>query len=579
MADTGGTLRRLETDVLIIGGGVAGSLAADEARSAGREVLILDKAKLLERAGSVGGGVDQYLTPMNSGPEWDTPEHLLMHIPTLTDGLVDMEVAERVVHEMPRVLRRLEAMGIDFTDPETGDYLRTRVFGLPGEYHLNFDGKRFKYRIAKAVKKGGSRFIGRAMATDILIDPDTGEAFGALGFNVRSGEWYVIRAKAVIVATGEVNRIARNASGMPFDSWHYPYNTGDGHAMAFRVGAEMTNMEFVEATLTPRGFSVQGTNSYAGMGAYFVNRHGERYMFKYDPKGEKARRTMLIEGFVAETRAGNGPLYVDLRHLPSHVLDHFERTLGVDRESLPGYFAQKGIDLRTDLIELAVSEVSIRRGGVYFRGSGLMVDGNGETAVRHLYAAGDCSIVSGGISGAAALGAVTGRAAAVRAAERDRLPDVDDASIESARERVTAPLARGDGLGWRDFEDQVRDLVTDHLGLTREGQGMQRALDGLLALGRREPELAAENWHHLMRVHEATSIRLCAEILARAALERKESRSGAAHWRVDHPDTDPAWRRLIIARRGQDGHAQLEHRAADDRAAVAAQLAAVTVPV
>ena len=121
----------------------------------------------------------------------------------------------------------------------------------------------------------------------------------------------------------------------------------------------------------------------------------------------------------------------------------------------------------------------------------------------------------------------------------------------------------------------MRALVTDHLGLTREDAGMRRALDGLLALGRREPELAAENWHHLMRVHEARSIRLCAEILARTAIERTESRSGSAHWRVDHPDTDPEWRRLIVARRGPDGEAMLEHRAADDRAAVAN----ATIPV
>jgi adenylylsulfate reductase, subunit A len=326
---------------------------------------------------------------MNTGPEWDTPEFLLMHIPALTDGLVDMEVAERVIHEMPVVLRNLEAMGIDFTDPDTGDYLRTRAFGLPGEYHLNFDGNRFKYRIAKAVKRAGSKLIGRTMITDILVDDQTGEAYGGLGFNVRTGECYVIRARATIVATGDVNRISRNASGMPFDSWHYPYNTGDGHAMAFRVGAELVNMEFIEATLTPRGFSVQGTNSYAGLGAHFINRHGERFMFKYDPRGEKARRTMLVEGVIAEVLAGNDPLYIDLRHLPDNVLDHFVRTLGVDRHTLPGYFEQRGIDIRSDPIELSVSELSIRRGGVYFRGSGLMIDADGEPPVKSLDAAGD----------------------------------------------------------------------------------------------------------------------------------------------------------------------------------------------
>jgi succinate dehydrogenase/fumarate reductase flavoprotein subunit len=569
VTETSTPMRQLDTDVLIVGGGVAGCLAAVEARATGLDVLITDKAKLLERAGSVGGGVDQYLTAMNSGPEWDTPEYLLMHIPTLTDGLVDMEVAERVIHEMPVVLRQLEAMGVDFTDPESGDYLRTRAFGLPGEFHLNFDGKRFKYRIAKAVKRAGSKLIGRTMITDVLLDEHTGEAYGALGFNVRSGEWYVIRAKATIVATGDVNRISRNASGLPFDSWHYPYNTGDGHAMAFRIGAELVNMEFIEATLTPRGFSVQGTNSYAGLGAHFINRHGERFMFKYDPKGEKARRTMLVEGVISEVMAGNDPLYIDLRHLPDAVLDHFVRTLGVDRHTLPGYFAQRGIDIRTDPIELSVSELSIRRGGVYFRGSGLMIDADGETSVPGLYAAGDCSIVSGGIAGAAALGAITGRAAAQRANRRTKLPDVDQATIDLARDRVTAPLRRDGGLDWRDFEDEIRSLVTDYLGFTREEAGMQRALRGLLELRDREPLLAAHNWHALMRTHESANIRLCAELLARAALDRKESRSGAAHRRVDFPDTDEAWRKLIVLQQDDHGEARIRHRGPDDRQAVA----------
>jgi adenylylsulfate reductase subunit A len=140
---------QMTTDVLVVGGGVAGCLAATEAAEGGADVLIVDKAKMLERAGSVGGGVDQYLTPMNTGPEWDTPQYLLMHIPMLTDGLVDLDVAEQVVHEMPRMLRKLESIGIDFTDPDTGDYLRTRVFGLPGTYHVNFDGRKFKYFVGR----------------------------------------------------------------------------------------------------------------------------------------------------------------------------------------------------------------------------------------------------------------------------------------------------------------------------------------------------------------------------------------------------------------------------------------------
>ena len=554
---------RLDTEVLIIGGGVAGCLAAIEAGEAGVDVLVADKARLLERAGSVGGGVDQYLTPMNSGPEWDTPQYLLMHIPVLTDGLVDLDVAERVVHEMPKVLRKLEDIGIDFHDPETGEYLRTRAFGLPGTYHLNFEGKRFKHQIGRHAHGVGTQLLPRTMITDLLVDPDTNRAYAAAGFNVRTGEWYVIRAKAIIVATGDVNRISRNASGVPFDSWHYPYNTGDGHAMAFRVGAELVNMEFIEATLTPKGFSVQGTNAYAGLGAHFINRHGERFMFKYDKNGEKARRTALIDGVIQEVLAGNEPLYIDLRHLPDDIKDHFVRTLGIDRHTLPAYFDQKGIDIRTQPIELSISELSIRRGGVYFRGSGLVVNADGETGVEGLFAAGDCSIVSGGIAGAAALGAITGRSAAKRAQTTTSLPDVDPEMLDAVGERMKAPLERQTGESWKRFEDKIRDTVTDYVGVRRTERGLHKALDVLSELAGHEASLSSHDVHDLMRTHESVNIRLLVELMTRAALERKESRSGAAHRRLDHPNTaDPEWRKLVVLRQAADGGVDVTHRPA-----------------
>lgn len=563
-----------ETDVLIVGGGVAGCLAALTAREAGVRVLVADKARLLERAGSVGGGVDQYLTAMNSGPEWDTPEFLLMHVPKLTDGLADMAVAERVVHEMPRVLRKLEAVGVNFKDPNTGEYFRTRAFGLPGTFHLNFDGKRFKYYIARAARRAGADVLGRTSITQVLVDGATNRAYGAIGFNVRSGEWYAIRARAIILATGDVNRISRNASGVPFDSWHYPYNTGDGHAIGFRVGADLVNMEFVEATLTPKGFSTQGTNAYAGLGAYFLNRHGERFMFRYDPNGEKARRTKLIEGVINEVLAGNEPLYIDLRHLPDETLDHFVRTLGIDRHTLPGFFEQKKLDIRRQPIEISVSELSIRRSGVYFRGSGLVVDVHGETRIEGLFAAGDCSTVSGGIAGAAAMGTIAGRGAAARAQAGAALPELDPRTLDEARERLAAPLERGaeGGVGWWDFEERIRRTVTDYIGFSRTEPGLREGLKILLELKREEPLLHAADLHGLMRVHESKNIRRVVELMARAALERTESRSGAAHRRLDYPQTDDErWRKFIVLRRGGDDGVSIRHQPPDVPLAVGAK--------
>ncbi len=543
---------RLETDVLVIGGGVAGCLAAIEARDAGVSVLVADKAKLLERAGSVAGGVDQFMTPLNGTEEWDTPQHLMTFVPKLTDGLTDLDVAERAVHELPRVFQRLVDIGIDFKDATTGGYFRTRAFGLPGEYHLNFDGSRFKHQLGRYTVGHGARFLPRTMMTDLVTDPSGERVVGAVGFNCRTGERYLVRAAAVVVATGDINRISRNISGLPFDSWHFPYNTGDGHAMAYRSGASLVNMELVEATLTPLGFSTQGTNSYAGQGAHFLNRHGERFMFRYDPLGEKARRTVLVNAVIEEVLAGNEPIYIDIRHLPKERLDDFVQSLGIDRYTLPSYFEQRGLDIRTELLPIGISEMSIRRGGSYFRGSGLVVDTSGESSVTGLFAAGDCSMVSGGISAAAAMGAVAGRGAVVRVRATDGDPGLDHASLSRALARMAEPLQDA-GLAWQDLEEQVRDVVTDYVGMRRTDAGMQRARGVLARLADDERRLSASSFHHLMRTLESTSIRLAAELMTEAALHRTESRSGAAHRRLDHPDTTDDWRKAIVLRRGPDG--------------------------
>jgi succinate dehydrogenase/fumarate reductase flavoprotein subunit len=325
--------KTIDTDFLVVGGGVAGCMAAIPVLEAGHSVVMCEKGKVLDHCGSVGCGVDHYLTVMESGPEWDTPEFLMRHVPTLTDGIVDLEVASRVIHEMPKILRKIESFGVDFKDKQTGDYARKRSFGLPGAYHINFDGTEFKKLIGQQVRRKKATVLMRTMAVQLLVEDN--RVYGALAFNFRTGDWFAIRAKAVLLATGDVNRLSRNASGLAFDSWHCPYNTGDAQAMGYQAGAVLANMEFTESTLTPKGFSAQGLNALVCEGAYFVNKSGERFMFRYDEKGENARRAVIADAIVNEYLLGNGPIYADLRHLPQEILDHLAATLQIDRYTLP----------------------------------------------------------------------------------------------------------------------------------------------------------------------------------------------------------------------------------------------------
>lgn len=543
----------MDTDLLVVGGGVAGSMAAIPALEAGLQVVICEKGKVLDHCGSIGCGVDHYLTVMDTGPEWDTPEFLIKHVPELTDGIVDMAVAGRVIREMPRIFRKLESLGVDFKDKQTGTYYRLRSFGLPGTYHINFDGTDFKKQIGERVRKGKATVLMRTMVVQLLTQDN--RAYGALAFNFRTGEWYAIRAKAVVLAAGDVNRISKNASGLAFDSWHFPYDTGDAHAMGYRSGALLANMESVEATLTPKGFSCQGLNALVSLGAYFVNKHGERFMFKYDRKGENARRAVIADAAINEYLLGNGPVYLDCRHLPQDMLDRMEATLQVDRYTLPAFYKQKGVNFREELVEISISELSIRRSGVYFRGSGLAVDVNGETSVEGLFAAGDCATVSGGIAGAAVLGHIAGEGTVRRVNEtRGALPAVDMDAAGALRAEAEGTLKRTDGMSWKELEDKTRQTVTDYVGVRRTEKGLKLALATLTALAQRERTLKADDLHGLMRVHESKNIRLNAEMMAAASLARKETRTGSAHWRLDYPQTDDEnWRKFMIVERGADG--------------------------
>jgi len=545
----------LDTDLLVVGGGVAGTMAAIPALEAGLKVVICEKGKVLDHCGSVGCGVDHYLTVMDSGPEWDSPEFLIKHLPELTDGIVDLAVAGRVIREMPRIFRRLESFGVDFKDRQTGTYYRLRSFGLPGTYHINFDGTDFKKHLGERVRKGKATVLTRTMVVQLLTRDN--RAYGAFAFNFRTGEWYAIRAKAVVLAAGDVNRISMNASGLAFDSWHFPYNTGDAQAMGYRAGAALANMESVEATLTPKGFSTQGLNALVSLGAHFVNKSGERFMFRYDPKGENARRAVLADAAINEYLLGNGPIFLDCRHLPQEMLDRMAHTLQVDRYTLPAFYRQKGVNFREELVEISVSELSIRRSGVYFRGSGLAVDTNGETSVEALFAAGDCATVSGGIAGAAVLGHIAGEGVVQRVRNApSTLPAIDPQAAEAVRSQAAGHLERAGGVSWRAFEDETRRTVTDYVGVRRTGNGLKLALRTLHVLSAREPQMKADDLHGLMRVHESKNIRLNAEIMATASLARQETRTGSAHWRLDYPATDEEnWRKFVLVERGADGPA------------------------
>jgi adenylylsulfate reductase subunit A len=526
----------IHTDLLVIGGGASGCIAAIGAKEQGvLDVLVLEKAEI-SRSGDAGGGNDHLLAHLNTGEAWDTDQAMAEYYTRVSQGLIDIRIANRLhISRIREIVDKLESFGIEMKDPETGQYLRTKSFGQPGPFFINYKGKRIKPILAGEVKKRRVKVLNRINVTNLLTDGN--QVVGAMGFNVRTGTFYVVTSKATILATGDAIRLWPSPTGLPFNTWMNPYNNGAGHAMAFRAGAELANMEITVNTLVPKGFSAAGLNAFVGMGAYFVNSLGERYMNKYHPMGEGAPRNLLTLGTYREITEGRGPCYVDCRHLSKEAMDHLTTNLlPVDKDTFMTFCKQKGIDLKKALLEIAVSEV--QSAGIAGSVSGIVIDEEGRTTVDRLYAAGACTVPSFGLSGALAIGYSVGIEAAKVCLRIPKAGEHGKQEVENEFQSVYAALNRKEGFPCRRFEEKLRQVMGAYVGDIKTEKGLEIGLRKLDELERRADEVKANNCHELMRMAEFKDLLLIGKLVATAALERKESRMGMSHMRGDYPEQD-----------------------------------------
>lgn len=547
---------RIKTDMLVVGGGSAGTMAAIAARRKGLDVVLADKAGIA-RSGCSAAGIDHFMAVLESGPEWDTPEAFLSWYGRLTQDLVDIKVVEKAYLRKIKVLvAYLESLGVPMRlDRERNDYIRTGSFGQPGDYFINFDGRNLKPIISREAERLGVRCVRRVNVTDLLTAG--GRVAGAVGFHIRSGDCYVFEAGAVVLATGNASRMYRNSSGLPFNTWHSPFNNGAAQVMAYRAGAELKNMEFVNYTLTPKNFSASALNAIVGMGGHIVNSMGERYLLKYHEKGELGPRWVMPWGTYWEVKEGRGPCYFDVRHLPEKDLTHLiEHLLPVDKNTFMDYCVQKGIDLRKDLMEIEICEGQLPA----FVGSvtGIHVDDNCRTTVPGLYAAGGCAVSICNLSASMAVGEFAGESAAEALLEEKVAHQPDHGQEAFFKSGIYTPLQRSGELEYTRFEAKLQSVMGDYVGIGRTRMGLQTALHELEKLREASSYLGAPDCHELMRVHESLVMLQLSTLIVRGALEREESRFGLSHYRGDFPQSRPEWH-LSIHQFLQNGAPALKH--------------------
>lgn len=532
---------RLDTDVLIVGGGLAGNNAALGALGKGARVLIADKSAI-ERCGAIAGGVDHFMAYLGTGA-WDTREAYLEWVGKIARGTVNLSIQNAVFcRELEAAMDRMERIGCTLKQPD-GTYYRTTSMGQPGPYFINFNGKQLKPLLARESKRLGAQVLEKCAITGLLTDNRA--VLGAVGFHIRTGTFYTISAKAIILATGNTNRIFENPTGLPFNTWQCPANTGAAQAMAYDAGARLANMEIVRITLVPRGFSAAGLNALTGMGGRMVNAAGEEFMNRYHPAGIRAPRFKLVESVMKEIYEGRGPVYVDCRHLSANEMAHLKKTLGYDKDTLPDFIEQKGIDLVREPLEIMPSE-GMQGGSSEVNSSGVMIDEKTASTVPGLFAAGDCSDQMRCVHICTTGGYLSGRMAAEYACGLGKKSRLNQPQIKRLMKKTFSPLEGSGKVSHLQFENTMRKMLWQNAGPARNEKSLHVALEKLEALERYFKEIRAGNFHELTRILEAGEILQVAKMMCTASLARKETRFGVYHHRTDYPETKPEFDGQIV---------------------------------
>jgi succinate dehydrogenase/fumarate reductase flavoprotein subunit/HEAT repeat protein len=541
------TPARLDCDVLVIGGGTAGTMAALSAAEHGAQVLLLEKAHV-RHSGALAMGMDGVNNAVIPGKA--EPEDYVAEITRANDGIVNQRTVYQTATRGFAMVQRLERYGVKFEKDEHGEYAVRRVH-RSGSYVLPMpEGKDVKKALYRVLRQRSMRekirIENRLMPVRVLVD--AGRAVGAAALNSRTGEFVAVGAKAVILATGACGRLGLPASGYLYGTYENPTNAGDGYSMAYHAGAELSGIECFQVNPLIKDYNGPACAYVANpFGGYQVNSHGERFVDSDYWSGQ-----MMAE-VKSEIDSARGPIYLKVSHLPDETLTALENILHTTERPTRGTFhANRGHDYRTHDVEMHISEIGLCSG---HSASGVWVDEHARTTVPGLYAAGDLACVPHNyMIGAFVFGDLAGTHAASGLTEVDAPQQLPEDQLRAAHELIYRPLRHPDGPPQPQVEYKLRRFVNDYVAPPKTAAKLSIALRTFDRMRGEIADMGAHTPHELMRAVEVSFIRDCAEMAARSSLTRTESRWGLYHDRADLPGRDDSqWGYHLNLRKGTDG--------------------------
>ncbi|HZY72274.1 MAG TPA: L-aspartate oxidase [Edaphobacter sp.] len=511
-----------QVDFLVVGAGIAGLSAANCLSRLGRVVVVTKEELAESNTAYAQGGI-----AVAMGGDEDIALHLEDTM-SAGDGLVNREAAAVLVEQGPRRVEELLLWGTKF-DRENGELMRTRegAHSLPRILHANGDatGKEIAVSLLRHVREVDSiELMEWTTGVDLLVED--GRVSGATLLDGEGGV-RTIHAKAVLLASGGAGQVYS-------DTTNPAVATGDGIAMAYRAGAEVSDMEFYQ--FHPTAFSMRDaprfllSEALRGEGAYLVNAKGERFMERYHRLLELAPRDVVAR---AITREGmDGEVYLDMRHVKKDLQARFP---GISR-----FLAQYRLELGRDLIPV--------RPAAHYMMGGVRTDVHGRTSLPGLYAAGEVACT--GVHGANRLasnslleGLVFGVLAAEAViADGAKEPSEGKKTREGDSSVDKAAAIGGSATGEAATERwiaELRSLMWKYAGLLRDAEGLRQAQRGLDALAAAMPR------GMFRRALEARNLHVVASLIVASALGREESRG--AHYRNDFPERNAVARHSVMA--------------------------------
>jgi len=526
----------VSADVLCIGGGPAGLMAAIRAGELGAKVVLADKGNT-KRSGSGSGGNDHFecYIPEVHGQDPKPIMDEYLHAPVVVKR---PEFGPPWIEKSFEIVKLWDSWGIPMKYKGKWEFAGHAFPGHPRIF-LKYAGGNQKLVLTEQAMKRGVQMMNRVSVFELLKDKD--RVVGALGFDTWNDQVIEFQAKAVFLGTGGCSRLYPSSTpGWMFNIPECPVTTGDGRAMLLHAGGNLVDLEFTGQWAGVKYFARCGKSTWIGV----YRGPDDKPIGPFTTKPDRIYGDITVDCWTTVfddyLRDGKGPVYMDCRGASKGDIDYMKYwLLNEGNKGLLDYLAEDGIDTSKHAIEFRTYEIGVK-GGVWF-------NVKGETSLKGLFSAGDEYF--GAMATAAIYGWIAGESAANYAKGKDIVDlSKEKGDIDQKVAMLETILSREEGSTWREANTALQQIMSEYSGLVRSESILDQ---GLRNVGRLKEKvhktMVARNGHELGRCLEVLNLLDVGEAVMLCANERKETRG--KHNRADYPFTNPLLDKFLLIKK------------------------------